>query len=1665
MPQNKPREFKKPWTDYEGYISKYSGEFGIDPDLIKAIIATESSFNPNVVSSSGAKGLMQLKPIAAKDVGLEDANLFDPEQNIRVGSTYFSKLLERFGGDMDKALAAYRFGPTRVTKKGIPDTKYIDSVKKNLDSFKPKEDYSGWNKIDKVDITPKEEKGVLDKVIDVLSPATAGAAEIPQNQEIDYSKWNSISAGGGDIDYSKWKKTEYPKTFGELPEPEPESGIARSLLESPITGPIVGAAEALGSIGTGFAAFPASGISSLVNLATGGTLEEAAKVGEETAGMITYEPKSPYGRTYTEAAGKIIGFPAEVVRNFGEKMVEWGASPLLATVVTTPAEFALYAYLFRKAHKTTSKIAERAFEGKYPSGAKLRKTIKEAFEKGELDLPKAERILEQTSFEAGERAPIVKGEPSPLLKPEGPERTNIESREHLKRVQSLRDELNKLVPKEVQDARKAGERVETKGEQISERGEAKAPEGRVIGRGEEPVRLRDFEENWVDTEATKLTERAREEGWAKEKTKPEVVPEYKATETISAEESALLDYDLNKRKFKTYEQAEKFADRKSKDPGLVEEGLVPEVLRVGDDYRVGVSLALTPEMEKAFIKRSQEARSSYVNLINKGELDLKAVESTLRSYGDLVKEWHQGDKNIELGQTLLEEISKTTSVLDPRNSSHDMLINAADRMAELVRTEIGRELGDPSIRIFDHPIRDRADKGSRIIMDPNGSPFNNPMNASRWMEEKGIKGRVEDNPLGEGFVIETGKIVEREKAKFKQRLEEARKERERTKEQISEPFQRSVPKEVAPDQGEIIATDLYKEALTLEERIRSSETAPEELATIRDRLQEIAPILKEFREKRGISDLKEFFSRKLSEERGSIEVDLDVVREGLRKRIEPFKNWLTMKTWPDPHSKIYENVGAVVEKHRMQTNRGMLEATMARDLITDRVKDVSARERITTSIEDPSVVLENPLEIAMAERAKAFFDLYRDKLNEAGLLDQFLEDYAPHVIRKSPEGNFITNVDIAKFKRRSRHDGEWRTIRELEEAGYTMEKDIANLLPMYIYTAEKAIANKNFARQLLFAEDLKGEYILMPGSEVPLGAKNETYFRLQKDSKLRSWMWLGRKSEKNKMIKPDTPTREKKLLGGKDPVYVHKNAYNTLENILASDPSEIYTKVSQLRSGVKRLVMYNPLIHGFNFESNVLSALGRDYIKHRYFHGMDQKAWNNLAMELVDSGGELMGLYNIGKRIGGDIYEMRPLERIKFEDLIDDPSLIVKRPLKTIIDVGDNLLWDKWIKTGQLIIYKTAKERFKEKFGLSDVEAKEAAAMYANDLSGSPPRTWFTLRQRRSLTTLLFARSWNVGLLRTLTGAAPGKVATSKYTPKFLRFEGVSENQLKALKPEYRKLLVKGLIGFVATANMLQMGMLSLTGHKPYPTVMNEKDHKLDIATGLYDDEGNMIYVRNWLFRQMDDYFKIIKGELGRVAASKMEPVLKMLVELVLNVDSFRGKKIIERGMMPEDKAKALLKHIMKGLTPVDTFVPEADEVLRWYDVLVPLTGTFIRKGVSADPLFGTMIKEFYDWQSKDKYADMKLKNNIIKLLKDGREKDAVDAFLNAAREGKLSEKQFENIYNRLKNPLWYRIAGPNGLEPEFVRFLLELRDKDPKKYEMFYKRMKRLAVKPPKIK
>lgn len=103
----------------EKLVKEAAERHNVDPALVRAVIETESNWNPSAYSRKGAGGLMQLIPSTAQRYGAND--VFNPQQNIDAGVKYLKSLLERYNGNLDLALAAYNAGEGAVDRAhGVP---------------------------------------------------------------------------------------------------------------------------------------------------------------------------------------------------------------------------------------------------------------------------------------------------------------------------------------------------------------------------------------------------------------------------------------------------------------------------------------------------------------------------------------------------------------------------------------------------------------------------------------------------------------------------------------------------------------------------------------------------------------------------------------------------------------------------------------------------------------------------------------------------------------------------------------------------------------------------------------------------------------------------------------------------------------------------------------------------------------------------------------------------------------------------------------------------------------------------------------------------------------------------------------------------------------------------------------------------------------------------------------------------------------------------------------------------------------------------------------------------------------------------------------------------------------------------------------------------------
>lgn len=167
-------------TTLDDIFKRASEKYGVSYDFLVAVAKAESDFNPDCVSSAGAKGIMQIMPEEAKGLGISD--VFDAEQNIMGAAKLLAAHLEKFDGDTTLAAAAYNAGSGRVKQYGgVPPFKETQNYVKKIASYME----SGVSVPDKtLTVTPNKLSGDVTKSQGTASGATlAGLNAVAATEE------------------------------------------------------------------------------------------------------------------------------------------------------------------------------------------------------------------------------------------------------------------------------------------------------------------------------------------------------------------------------------------------------------------------------------------------------------------------------------------------------------------------------------------------------------------------------------------------------------------------------------------------------------------------------------------------------------------------------------------------------------------------------------------------------------------------------------------------------------------------------------------------------------------------------------------------------------------------------------------------------------------------------------------------------------------------------------------------------------------------------------------------------------------------------------------------------------------------------------------------------------------------------------------------------------------------------------------------------------------------------------------------------------------------------------------------------------------------------------------------------------------------------------------
>lgn len=309
-------------------ITAAAQKYGVDPLLAAAVVDVESGGDPKAVSKAGARGLMQLMPGTAGDLGVQDS--FDPEQNIDGGVRYLAQQLKRFGGDTAKALAAYNAGPGGVPKSGpLPNQGYVDKVMGRY----------------QVNANPQVSARLAIRgqgLVDAMKkPAQTGAPGKAVNEEAwksYFQEMQTIAKSADSEDVKNERRKEADERYRPLLSATPEAGAAPS-------GPSA-RLQRMGGLPSGDGATPTP---------TGNPIPPPGETGQ----TVTKQPKGLLDEVTTENTKDKTD--RQVIREAAERAAQLDQSKREAVKVVSETEKALaYPYQLERVREAIKKLDQAA---------------------------------------------------------------------------------------------------------------------------------------------------------------------------------------------------------------------------------------------------------------------------------------------------------------------------------------------------------------------------------------------------------------------------------------------------------------------------------------------------------------------------------------------------------------------------------------------------------------------------------------------------------------------------------------------------------------------------------------------------------------------------------------------------------------------------------------------------------------------------------------------------------------------------------------------------------------------------------------------------------------------------------------------------------------------------------------------------------------------------------------------------------------------------------------------------------------------------------------------------------------------------------------------------------------------------------------------------------
>jgi hypothetical protein len=753
--------------------------------------------------------------------------------------------------------------------------------------------------------------------------------------------------------------------------------------------------------------------------------------------------------------------------------------------------------------------------------------------------------------------------------------------------------------------------------------------------------------------------------------------------------------------------------------------------------------------------------------------------------------------------------------------------------------------------------------------------------------------------------------------------------------------------------GRTIGFGIESEAKAIAEKVKIGGGTPEEALTKIAKETKLADIVAESEKKiaefggniEKLEKLTKDYARGTEETlsfagfQGAYE---NIVRTHPEKKLKPYVEDLkglghTIEELGQAQKEISLPVGDKFDEAVQRWNNAQVRTSFdtqrAMVAINKLIPDVKRQRLFSHALEQPDKFMGKltDKERAVADYIRTAFDKWHNVLEEENIMDAFIDNYVTHIYKTEKAVEKANKLLKGYHLRDKTPFARARTIETLEKAiekGKKPVEEIGAIFANYNYNVQRTLANKRFIDTLKGLRNEEGNLIIMVANKAP-----DHYVYVDAPA-FRKYMYVGEKEEIGaKLIQTDAKI---------DPKFKQ-----TLENIASPfTPKANWNKALRIARGkVKRIIMYNPLIHGTNVLSNAMTeSFTRSVAPIPGFNlfSKGSRIWKrspNYIREMVDKGGlQLEGTYNIFSDLRESLSEMRPGDSAW-------GKLWKYSGLEKIEELSDKILWQGILRNAQLGTFDLHLNRLLKK-GIPRAEAMVETGQYVNNLFGQLPIIWKTRLEREITGHLFFAPNWTISNLRQATALLPKKA--ENMLPGILQHKFLTDEARRRIKKQYARFFIKGTVQMLALGNLIQAVMLMNEGHPVHSTFSNEEGHKFDIDTGKYDNKGRRVYVANWFFRTIRDLAHW-GTEPDKTFFNKMEPILRTTVEEMIPGGGMRfwnKKSITHPGMEPQEKFAARLQHISEGVTPLDAIRGREGEVRTLMERLLPLTGTWIRKGL-----------------------------------------------------------------------------------------------------------------------